>query len=70
MSLMTVHDCKYPLLVDLIPQGKLFLAEVYDPMIKDHAERIYCCPQCGKSLGHEERMQFLKQAMIRHQVAE
>lgn len=45
------HECGYPLLVESLSYGDKFLTEYYDPNVKDHAEKVRCCPKCGQHLG-------------------
>lgn len=49
------HECGYPLIMESVKQGSQFIAEFFDPQIKDHAEKVTVCPCCQQFLGQKPK---------------
>lgn len=45
------HSCGAQLFMESQFDGQHFIAEFYDPTVKDRAERVCSCPRCGEALG-------------------
>lgn len=55
-------NCGGQLLMESIFREGKFITEFFNPQVKDHAEKVTCCPHCGEPLGRLLQQSDMAQA--------